>query len=198
VKTCSIPECGRRVTARGWCKRHYYAWKRNGDPTARRCLPAGATVEDALRAYVDRSTGPDGCWPWTRHRMSPSERWGDYGVTGVEGRTRVAWEAANGPIPSGMSVLHRCDNPPCCNPRHLFLGTVADNVADMVSKGRDRRPLGTRHPNARLTASAISELVDLRRSGWKYTDLARRFGISPTSVHNVLTGKTYRSEDVAS
>lgn len=51
---------------------------------------------------------------------------------------QVAWILTNGPIPPGMGVLHRCDNQPCCNPSHLFIGTQADNVADMVAKGRHR------------------------------------------------------------
>jgi len=53
---------------------------------------------------------------------------------------RVAWELHYGPIPQNMQVLHRCDNPPCCNPDHLFLGTQADNVADMIAKKRGRMP----------------------------------------------------------
>lgn len=84
---------------------------------------------------VDRSGGPDACWPWMR---VPST--GGYGLAKYKGRrriaSRVAWELTNGPIPGGMQVLHHCDNPPCCNPAHLFLGTVADNVADMIAKGR--------------------------------------------------------------
>lgn len=60
---------------------------------------------------------------------------------------RVAWELAYGPIPSGMAVLHRCDNPPCCNAEHLFLGTQGDNVRDMVAKNRHYvMPLSTRWP----------------------------------------------------
>jgi len=62
---------------------------------------------------------------------------------------RVAWELTSGPIPDGMQVLHACDNPPCFNPEHLFLGTRSDNMVDMVSKGRAVNPvaaLGERHP----------------------------------------------------
>ena len=79
--------------------------------------------------------GPDDCWLWKQS----TDRHG-YGQTGHDGlhwsAHRLAWQLSNGPIPDGLFVLHHCDNPPCCNPAHLFLGTQADNMADMVSKGR--------------------------------------------------------------
>jgi len=92
-----------------------------------------------------------------------------------------------------MYVCHRCDNPPCCNPAHLFLGTAADNVHDMVAKGRDARPIGADHPNARLSAEQANEIRSLRADGWTHAELSARFGISTASCHNVLTGKTYRA-----
>lgn len=92
---------------------------------------------------VDRGGGPDACWLWTAHKTR-----GGYGQLRVDGHQatahRVSWELAHGPIPPGHGyhgtcVLHRCDNPPCCNPSHLFLGTNADNMADMKAKGRQAR-----------------------------------------------------------
>jgi hypothetical protein len=85
---------------------------------------------------VDRTAGESGCWLW-----SGSLGTGGYGLCGHQKRVkrshRIAWELTHGPIPDGMVVCHRCDNPPCCNPAHLFLGTLADNVRDMVAKGRN-------------------------------------------------------------
>lgn len=78
-----------------------------------------------------------GCLEWTGYTNVRG-----YGRIAFNGRTvgahRLAWELVNGPIPDGMNVLHHCDNPPCCNVGHLFLGTHADNSADMVAKGRQR------------------------------------------------------------
>ena len=77
---------------------------------------------------------PNGCLEWTgaKGHKGYGQIW-----SGKQIRThRLAWELANGPIPDGIHVLNHCDNPPCCNPEHLFLGTNADNVADKITKGR--------------------------------------------------------------
>jgi hypothetical protein len=88
------------------------------------------------------TAGPDDCWPWTAATTPKGYgRW-TYREGGKNCHTtahRKAWELANGPIPAGFQVLHRCDNPPCCNPAHLWLGTHRDNMADKVAKGRQSR-----------------------------------------------------------
>jgi hypothetical protein len=79
--------------------------------------------------------GVGDCWEWLRYTNVDGYgrlRWNEKYI----GAHRVAWEKANGPIPGGMHVLHRCDNPPCVNPSHLFLGTNKDNMDDRDSKGR--------------------------------------------------------------
>jgi HNH endonuclease len=90
---------------------------------------------DRFWSKVDRSGGAVTCWPWTGWKR------GGYGRLRVEGRKQVSahrfvWETVHGTIPDGLGVLHRCDNPCCCNPKHLFLGTPLDNARDRDAKGR--------------------------------------------------------------
>ena len=93
--------------------------------------------QDRFWKKVDRSGGPDACWPWTGCLQSMG-----YGATHI-GRKytlahRASWVWLRGDIPDGMFVCHRCDNPRCCNPAHLFVGTAQDNTDDMLAKGRAR------------------------------------------------------------
>lgn len=113
--------------------------------------PVGTRTPLSVRLWrkVDTSAGPSACWPWTGSRIQVDGKlWygqiQDGGLPGVSrsskliGTHRAAWIVTNGPIPDDAHVLHRCDNPPCCNPAHLFLGTPLSNVADMIEKGRAR------------------------------------------------------------
>ena len=133
---------------------------------------------------VDRR-GPDECWPWLGALDSYS--YGNFHLAGKPAPLthikahRFAWILTFGAIPSGSEtetcVLHRCDNPPCCNPSHLFLGSRADNNLDKKRKGRST--YGERHPRARLN----SELVRLiRQSSEMNVVLAIRFGVAPTTI----------------
>lgn len=132
---------------------------------------------------VDRSGGPDACWPWTGARAS-----GGYGQMSLEprrgspkvGAHRFALIAVGHIIPSGALVCHHCDSPPCCNPAHLFVGTQFDNMRDMVAKGRQVNPVfrGEMNSSAKITENDARLIRALRRNGLPYKDIAARFGIS--------------------
>ena len=95
---------------------------------------------------------------------------------------RAAWLVTFGEIPAGMFVCHRCDNPPCCNPDHLFLGAHRDNMRDMRAKGRGRGAQGSTNANSKLTAEQVAELRRRRLNGESCTALGREFGITPQYV----------------
>lgn len=135
---CSVDGCETVALARGWCNAHYKRWWRYRDLTAdlRKNPPprAPTPLADLFWHLVDKR-GPDDCWPWQGSLYVGYGRIKD-GQRGRVGAHRVSWELHHGPIPDGLWVLHRCDNPPCVNPAHLFLGTPGDNVRDMHAKGR--------------------------------------------------------------
>lgn len=136
--------------------------------------------------------GPDECWVWTRATS------GEYGEISLGGRGRpisahrASWLLTCGPIPPGLSVLHSCDNPPCVNPAHLFLGTQADNVADMERKGRARRRAvsGEGHYLATLSDASAEEIRSLYASGaGSQYALARRFRTTQPCVWAIVNRK---------
>ena len=94
-----------------------------------------ASIEDRLEEKIDRSGGPDACHPWTG--APQGEGYGTIRWQGKQWLThRLVWTLENGEIPPGVVIRHRCDNPPCCNRRHLLSGTKADNAADMRERRR--------------------------------------------------------------
>jgi len=134
---------------------------------------------------------PNGeCWGWTGCKIGPyGQLWSGSKQDKNIAAHRVSWEIHNGPIPDGMDVLHRCDNPPCPNPDHLFLGTQADNNADKAAKGRARgAALGEDHHNSKLTPTVVSQIF--AASGSQY-EIARRFGVSRSCVADIKNGRTW-------
>lgn len=130
----------------------------------------------------------DGCWNWTASKNS----WGYGTIVDDDGRTRTAhrisWRLHHGAEPTGC-VLHRCDNPACVRPDHLFLGTVQDNNADMMAKGREQR--GERSGLAVLTDERVRAMRALRRDGIGTREIARRFGISNGTASYAIRGITW-------
>lgn len=136
----------------------------------------------ATRLAAKCVPAPNGCIEFTGCRNQFGYGRISRGVRGEgsENAHRVAWMLANGPVPDGLWVLHHCDNPPCCNPDHLFLGDVAANVQDMINKGRGagHRPAGEVHPDAKLNDEQVVYLRRLAPLVGNYAELGRMFGIS--------------------
>jgi predicted XRE-type DNA-binding protein len=95
----------------------------------------------------------------------------------------MAWEFANGPIPKGKCVLHRCDNPSCCNPDHLFLGSHKDNTQDAIRKGRFKFNL----PKPKLTSNQVEEIRTLYGSvDYTQSELAEKFGVHQSQISRIV------------
>ena len=127
-------------------------------------------------------------------RIAPGARPGRYRHVKVDGRStsahRVAWERAHGPIPPGMWVLHHCDNPPCDEESHLFLGDHAANVADRDAKRRQAK--GERHGNAKLTAARVRAMRSRYAAGGiTITRLAAAFDVATPAIWRALIGTTW-------
>jgi hypothetical protein len=158
-----------------------------------RCADAAnkTPLAERFARFVDKDSSPHGCWLWTGATYKRG-----YGQIMYQQRGhaiqahRVSWEMTHGTIPNGLHVLHNCpggDNPRCVNPAHLFLGTHADNVADMVRKGRSAR--GERQPNAKLTEQSVKEI---RAAVGMHRDVASKFNVSESLVRGVRSGKRWR------
>jgi len=154
------------------------------------CSPE-CRIKGAAAALSDASA----CWEWEGSR-NPQTGYGQ--LSGWEGGKRklytahrVSFRAFNGPIPAGMSVLHRCDNHPCFNPAHLFTGNQSANMRDMVNKGRGvhKTAEGSAHHAAKITEA---DAMDIRGSSETLRALSGRYGISLSALSSIRTGKTWK------
>ena len=135
-----------------------------------------------------------GCWLWCAGINEKGYGRLKVALPGTRRRShpahRLSWIAHRGPIPAGLWVLHKCDNPACVNPEHLFLGTHADNMADMARKGRHRTGdyRGEKHGLTTLTDAEVRAIRADERSG---TQLARDFGVSEATVSRIRNRETW-------
>ena len=147
------------------------------------------TDQQVIEAFWEKVDQSGDCWLWTACR-----NWVGYGLFrfGTPRRMghahRFSWELANGPIPAGLHVLHRCDVPACVNPEHLFVGTVAENMADMRSKGRGAR--GEKSNTAKLKEAQAREIWTLKGKD-RAVELAQRFEVSTAAIYAIWRGDAW-------
>lgn len=168
-------------------------------------------LSERFWSKVDRSAGTGACWPWMGYRKA-----GGYGHTTWQGRLqlthRIAFALTCGDVPPDMCVMHVCDNPPCCNPAHLKLGTHADNMHDCALKGRNamskpsvrekaltalrdpavRETIRQRAHTRRLTWEQVREIRALWQSGaYSQAALAARFGVVVGTIGFIIRNQTW-------
>ncbi len=187
---CRVDGCERPHNAKGLCTTHGERMRRTGSVAD----PVPMPPLERFQMYL-RPGDPGDCWEWSGPRTGAG-----YGVLVSQGRRdyghRFAYELAFGSIPPGALVMHSCDNPPCCNPAHLSLGSDWGNALDKVAKGRQSR--GEAVASSRLTADSVRSIrADFRC--WRHgrasrsnaVQLAQRFGVSVGTVHSVVRRTTW-------
>lgn len=152
------------------------------------------SLEQAKAAFDSKiRKSENGCWIWIGACNNKG-----YGVLTFQAHRaqahRLSWTLNVGEIPQNTCVLHRCDNPPCVNPEHLFLGTFSDNMKDCYSKGRHRRMVqnGASNPMSRLTDSQVEFIRQAIKEGFKTTVVARYFDVSYTTISMIANGHTWK------
>ena len=142
-----------------------------------------STIIDRFWRNVEKT---DGCWNWTAHLNSKG-----YGRLWAQ---RKLWQAhrfsyfiTHGPIPDGLFVCHRCDNPRCVRPSHLFLGTCLDNSQDMSKKGR--AAWGEKCSHSKLRQIDVENIRNLHAEGISVAQIAQRYGMSRQQIYNIIDRK---------
>jgi hypothetical protein len=136
--------------------------------------------------FWDRVEKTESCWLWTGAR-SPTGYGNIYIFKSYISTHRLSWLINFWNIPIGLDVCHHCDNPPCCNPNHLFLGTAKQNIQDSIRKGRWLSK--SRH--AKVTAENVSEMRRLSLEGHTRKHIANLFGVTPQNISCILLGQTW-------
>lgn len=138
--------------------------------------------------------GSDECWLWTG--CVGKKGYGQFGVNGnMDGAHRVSWQIHYGGIPSGLCVCHSCDNPPCVNPAHLWLGTTLDNILDKEIKGRGNQPKGEVHSQSKLTHAQVNEIrAQYAAGGTTQAAIGIQFGVADGTISDIINGITWKKE----
>lgn len=139
-------------------------------------------IEERFWSKVDKSGE---CWVWIG--QTSSKGYGSFTI----GAHRFAYESTYGYIPDGILVCHKCDNPRCVRPDHLFLGTPLENTADMISKGR--KAIGSNVGGAKLTKEQVVQIIsECKIANLSIPDIAKKYGVVPTTIQAIKYGRSWK------
>ncbi len=152
------------------------------------------STEQRFWMKVDKS---DDCWIWIAAKLLYG--YGRFTLYNPESQKqtfvlahRFAWQLTHGPIPSGLNVLHKCDNPPCVNPFHLFLGTQGDNTRDRETKGRGNHPRGENHHKVVLTIDQVKDIKNQLAVGVKPIRLAEQYNVNRGTISCIISKRSWK------
>lgn len=183
---CAVDNCTSPVRSRGWCMMHYQRWQTKGDP-----LAEPPTVIEKVWRHIARQ--PSGCWEWNglRGPLGYGRAYGPYAGRRRWPAHRLVYSIMVEPIPEGMVVRHRCDNPPCVNPAHLELGTIADNNADRTERGRSCRTSGQDRWVSKLTDDDVRAARRMLADGLSQHAVGEALGVSQTTIWAIKSGNRW-------
>lgn len=191
MKICSVEECARGIYgAREYCRKHYERYLKHGSTEERPRYVPTKSLADKLSEGTPTGLPDASCWEWTKTRDAEGYgriRWGG----GQYRAHRVSYEHANGTeIPTGLMIRHRCDNPPCVNPKHLKTGSNADNMRDKADRGRSAK--GETSGQSKLTEADVLRIRSGVAGGRPVAAIAKEFGVSRNSVYHIVQRKTWK------
>lgn len=187
---CKVSGCNNKHAAKGFCNIHYQRVIRNipldGNPKK--------TVMERLFEKIVKSES--GCWLWTGATSGGDGRHEyKYGYINIDGKAtrahRVLYEKTNNISLGEKHLLHKCDNPKCVNPNHLFIGTYKDNSDDMIAKGRDRHPRGEDN-HSKLTESQVLEIRKRSKLGHSAPMIAKDYPVCSATIINIVNRKKWK------
>lgn len=190
MRTCAFEGCGKPLKAAGYCTGHYRQAKAGESLRPLQKQVHGLSEEKRFMALADVKSVKE-CWNWKSSRRSDGYGQWRRSTGQIELAHRASWRLFRTEIPKGAFILHRCDNPSCVNPSHLFLGSQADNMVDMWNKGRARPGMsrGEAHGMSKLTAAAVRKIRASQQSG---VDLAAKYGVSPSTISDVRKRRIWK------
>lgn len=182
---CAVSWCDRDAKTKGYCKTCYTRWQKGRDPEK---IPMFKIHRDATPEERLQSAGwtvtETGCWEWAGRLDKKG-----YGVLALREKRQVfahrtAYSVWVGDLVDGLSICHRCDNPKCINPEHLWQGSTLENLQDMTVKERGN--------TRKLTAADVVEIRERRENRESMNDLAKEFGVHESTIRNAVKGRTWK------
>ena len=191
MKICKLKNCDTKIHAKNMCEKHYRRILINGTLETKR-NPIIGTLEEKKELFLKKVEvkSKNDCWLWNKYKDLDG-----YGSVQMNGKPykahRASYELFTGIIPEGLLINHKCHNPSCVNPDHLYAGTAKENSRDMVMAGRSYKGSGEKHNQSILKEKQVIFIKQKLNEGIKGVFLAKKFGVGEGNISAIKLGKTW-------